>query len=120
MAESTAPKSLDTAGKALWRDVTAKYDLRVDELAVLEQACRTADKIAILDKEWNALGKPFLTSGSMGQDVIHPLIGETRAQQSALARLLGQLKLPDDVGGEGANQHRSAAQSRWAQHGAGA
>ena len=30
--------------------------------------------IATLDKEWDTLGKPFMTRGSMGQDVIHPLI----------------------------------------------
>lgn len=120
MSKHKAPATLADAGKALWADVTAKYDLRVDELAVLESACKTADMIAILDKEWDALGKPFLTRGSMGQDVIHPLIGERRAQQSQLAKLLGQLKLPDDSGAAAPNQQRDAAQSRWAQHGAGA
>ena len=80
-----APKSLSSAGKALWDGVVAKYDLRVDELAVLEAACKTADMIATLDKQWDELGKPFLTRGSMGQDVIHPLIGERRAQQAAQA-----------------------------------
>ena len=120
MSKSKPPASLDTAGKALWSDVTSKYDLRVDELSVLEHACKTADMIATLDKAWDDLGKPFITRGSMGQDVIHPLIGERRAQQSQMAKLLGQLKLPDEPGGEKPNQHRSAAQSRWAQHGASA
>lgn len=123
MSKPKSPATLSTAGKRLWSDVTAKYDLRVDELAVLEAACKTADMIATLDKEWDALGKPFLTRGSMGQDVIHPLIGERRAQQAAQAALFRQLKLPDEVeDGSGAkpNQQRSAAQSRWMQHGAGA
>lgn len=120
MSKPEAPASLDTAGKALWGDVVAKYDLRVDELAVLEAACKTADMIATLDREWDALGKPFLTRGSMGQDVIHPLIGERRAQQSAQAALFRQLKLPDESGTAASNQQRDAAQSRWAQHGAGA
>lgn len=120
MSKPKPPKSLSTAGSTLWSDVVAKYDLRVDELAVLESACKTADMIATLDKEWEALGKPFLTRGSMGQDVIHPLIGERRAQQSQIAKLLGQLKLPDEQGGGASNQQRSAAQSRWAQHGSGA
>ena len=112
------PASLDYAGKALWADVVAKYDLRVDELAVLEAACKTADMIATLDKEWDGLGKPFLTRGSMGQDVIHPLIGERRAQQAQLAKLLGLLKLPDEVSGAvGTNPARAAAASRW-KHGA--
>ena len=120
MPKSPPPATLSIAGQALWGDVVSKYDLRVDELAVLESACKTADMIATLDKEWDALGKPFLTSGSMGQDVIHPLIGERRAQQSQLAKLLGQLKLPDEQGSGKPNQQRDAAQSRWAQHGAGA
>lgn len=120
MSKLKPPASLSTAGKALWDQVVKKYDLRVDELAVLESACKTADMIATLDKEWDALGKPFLTRGSMGQDVIHPLIGERRAQQSQLAKLLAQLKLPDESAGAAPNQQRGAAQSRWAQHGAGA
>lgn len=120
MSKPKPPTTLDEAGKSLWSDVVAKYDLRVDELAVLEAACKTADMIATLDKEWDALGKPFLTRGSMGQDVIHPLIGERRAQQSAQAALFRQLKLPDDATSGAANQQRSAAQSRWAQHGTGA
>lgn len=108
------PASLDPAGKALWSAVVAKYDLRVDELAVLEAACKTADMIATLDKEWGALGKPFMTRGSMGQDVIHPLIGERRQQQAQLAALLGKLKLPDDVTpGAATNPARAAAESRW-------
>lgn len=121
MVKPKSPASLESAGQALWLSVTEKYDLRVDELAVLEAACKTADMIATLDREWAALGKPFLTSGSMGQDVIHPLIGERRTQQAQLAALLGKLKLPDEAADGGkANQNRSAAQSRWAQHGKGA
>lgn len=114
MSKPKPPATLSIAGKALWTEIVAKYDLRVDERAVLESACKTADMIATLDKEWDALGKPFLTRGSMGQDVIHPLIGERRAQQSQLARLLGLLKLPDEAtGGVATNAARAAADSRW-------
>jgi hypothetical protein len=122
MSKPKPPASLESAGSALWRDVVAGYDLRVDERVVLEAACKTADMIATLDKAWGELGKPFITRGSMGQDVIHPLIGERRNQQAQLAALLGKLKLPDDAGGSGeSNQQRSAAQSRWAAaHGASA
>lgn len=116
MSKPKPPATLDSAGKALWSSVVAKYDLRVDERAVLEAACKTADMIALLDREWDGLGKPFMTRGSMGQDVIHPLIGERRTQQSALAALLGKLKLPDEVGATGlvaTNPARAAAESRW-------
>lgn len=121
MSKPKAPETLRDAGKALWSAVVSTYDLRVDELAVLEAACKTADKVDMLDAEWVEMGRPYMTRGSMGQDVIHPLLAEQRAQNSALASLLKQLKLPDDPGeGAGANQQRSAAQSRWAQHGKGA
>lgn len=114
MSKPKPPAVLESAGATLWSSVVAKYDLRVDEFAVLEAACKTADMIATLDKEWAALGKPFLTRGSMGQDVIHPLIGERRSQQSALAALFRQLKLPDDAStAPETNPARSAAASRW-------
>lgn len=114
----TPPEALADAGKALWKKHVADYTFRVDELAVLELACRTADMIATLDKEWESLGKPFMTRGSMGQDVIHPLIGERRAQQSQMAALLGKLKIPDGAaGGVAVNPARAAADTRW-KHGA--
>jgi hypothetical protein len=114
MSKPKPPASLESAGSTLWRDVVAKYDLRVDELAVLEAACKTADMIALLEKAWADLGRPFMTVGSTGQDVIHPLIGERRAQQAALAALFRQLKLPDEVSGAvTTNPARAAAASRW-------
>lgn len=118
MSKPKPPASLDTAGKALWSDVVRNYELRVDDLAVLESACKTLDMITTLDEAWTELGKPFMTRGSMGQDVIHPLIGERRTQQAALARLLSQLKLPDETSAAvGTNPARAAADSRW-KHGA--
>lgn len=112
-----SPAALADAGQQLWSSIAGTYTLRPDETAVLAKACETADMIATLDKAWRDLGQPFMTKGSMGQDVIHPLIGERRAQASALAALLRQLKLPDDEAGSVPNQQRSAAQSRW-KHGA--
>lgn len=122
MSQIPAPSHLSDAGSTLWESVAGKYELRPDESEVLRRACETADMIAVLDAAWAEAGKPFLTRGSMGQDVIHPLIGERRAQASSLAALLRQLKLPDDAGSSAApNQQRSAAQSRWSQaHGKGA
>lgn len=118
MTKPKPPAALADAGRALWTKHLAKYDFRVDELAVLELACRTADMIATLDKEWVALGQPFLTTGSMGQDVIHPLIGERRAQQAQMAALLGKLKIPDEASGAvTTNPARAAAATRW-KHGA--
>lgn len=120
-----APDSLATAGAEVWLKITAAYDLRPDELATLEDACTITDMIAALTSVWVEAGRPVTTLGSMGQQVIHPLIGEIRTQKMARNSLWRQLKLPDLAGdgaeSAGANPARKAAQSRWAAaHGAGA
>lgn len=122
--KSKVPETLGNEGKRVWNLVTSKYDLRPDELLTLEDACAASDMIAGLAKAWEDEGRPLTTKGSMGQQVIHPLIGEIRTQRAARNALWRQLKLPDDPSaGSGAepNQQRSAAQSRWASaHGKGA
>lgn len=117
MSNLDAPPNLHDAGQALWASVTSKgYVLRPDELARLESVCKTADMIARLEDVWAEAGFPSITSGSMGQEVIHPLIGELRAQRAALDGALVRLKLPD-VGAEpaddGSVKARKAAAARW-------
>lgn len=109
-----APAELAAAGRSLWSSIAGKYELRPDEEATLLGAARAADMVAALREAWVDSGKPMLTKGSMGQDVIHPLIGELRAQESQKAALLARLKLPDDGAAVVANQNRDAAQSSWA------
>lgn len=126
MSKAAAPKGLGAGGSALWREVVGKYDLRADELVVLEGACRATDRIAAMEEERD--GRVTAT-GSMGQLVVHPLVGEIRAHEAQVASMLARLKLPDDPagavssGGEQprSTQARAAAQSRWAAaHGKGA
>ena len=119
MSKPKAPTTLAPAGRKLWTDVLATYDLRVDELRVLANACGAADMLADLEKGWRDLGRPFMSGGSMGQEVEHPLIGSIDKQRKALAGFLKQLGLPDEPGGEKPNQQREAAQSRWARDGSG-
>lgn len=115
MSKPKVPDHLGDAGTALWKSIAPKYVLRPDEFARLEAACRTADAIAMLEEAWRESGYSMTSRGSMGQEVIHPLIGELRTQRSALASLLAGLKLPDDESGEaGVNQQRDAANSKWA------
>ena len=115
----TKKKQFAAAGQSLWDSVAGTYTLRVDEQAILARACKTADRLDELEAAHIELGRPFLTRGSMGQDVIHPLIAEIRVHEAHLSAQLAKLKLPDTPGGEKANQQRAAAQSRWAQaHGA--
>lgn len=122
MASKTdVPDGLSEAGSALWTSVSGKYVLRVDEKSILLSACKTVDRIAMLEEAHVDLGQPFLTRGSMGQDVIHPLIVEMRAQESHLSTQLAKLKLPDDAAGPAVNAQRAGGQTRWSNaHGAGA
>lgn len=112
------PDGLGSAGSALWVSVRSKYELRPDELVMLETACRAQDRIVAMEE--TRAGR-VTDSGSMGQLVIHPLIPEIRATEAQVSSLLSKLKLPDEAGGEQVSQQRSAAQSRWSSaHGSGA
>lgn len=117
-----APKGLGRSGSALWREVTSTYDLRADELRVLEAACRAVDRIDAMEDERDGA---VMATGSMGQPVVHPLLVEIRNHEAQVASLLARLKLPDDpsasTGAPRSTGARAAAQSRWSQaHGASA
>lgn len=110
------PNDLSASGGSLWRNVTGKYDLRFDELRVLEDACREADLVDDLASE--ARDAPRIVHGAQGQPVINPLISELRHHRSTLSSLLRQLKLPDDASSSAASaprstQARNAATNRW-------
>lgn len=117
VSKPSMPRDLERAGRKLWRDIarSGKYELRPDELRVLEDACREADLIDDLAQE--AKGAPKMVRGSQGQDVINPLISELRQHRATLKSLLGALQLPDDddVFGESRRSvaARKAAQARW-------
>ena len=85
------PRGLAAAGKRLWQSVTEEFDLAEHELATLEQAVRTRDMIAVLDKVVSDDGP--LSPSSQGVRV-HPAIAEARQQRLALARLLVTLGVP--------------------------
>lgn len=114
------PKNLKPGGRKLWNDVLGKYSLRADELRVLKDACFESD---LIDDLVNAMRTAdLIIPGSMGQDVVHPIITELRQHRTTLAALLRALKLPD-LPAEGetpaapVNQHRAATNSRWSQRG---
>ncbi len=112
------PAGLGSAGAAQWSSITSAYQLRPDELTVLEDACRTSDMIVALTEAWVEDGSPMTTRGSMGQLVIHPLIAELDKHRKSRAAFLRQLRLPDMDEAPVANQQRAAVSSRWQQRGA--
>lgn len=124
MATKKVPDGLGDAGKQLWKSITGIYELREDELRVLASACGAADMEAEFRRAWVERGRPYMSTGSMGQEVEHPLIGSIDKQAKSKAAFLKQLGLPDAgplAAGVSPNQQRSAAQSKWAAaHGKGA
>lgn len=107
------PNALGVAGKRLWEAIASEYELRPDEVATLEDVCLITDVIAELEGAWAQDGRPMTTKGSMGQLVIHPLIGEIRTQRMARNTLWRQLKLPDLEPVAPTNQNRDAANASW-------
>lgn len=117
--KSPAPKNMGSRGLAFWNKVTGKYELRADELVVLEDACR---EMKLIDDLQDAMrDESMIMKGSMGQPVVNPLVPELRQHRNTLKALLASLKLPDDVSETGAGsvdeprsvQAREAAKSRW-------
>ncbi len=98
---NTAPKTLKAGGKRLWRDVVDGWDVAPEQYCLLENSCKSQDRIdllsAIVEKEGPVQLNRF------GMAVAHPaallLRGEV-ANFSQLYRLL-QLDAPSGGGGAG-------------------
>lgn len=117
----SAPPDLATVGRKLWRDVVAIYDLRADELPLLAEMARTVDDLATMRAAVLEAG-PVVT-GSKGQPRPNPLLTEIRGSRLVLARLAGQLGLPDQPGEPGTTSQTpavrrasKAARARWGEH----
>lgn len=120
MAKKVVPVGLKDAGRQLWDETLTVYKLAEHEKAVLAQACHTLDLVNAMRNRVARDG--IMSTGSMGQDVVNPLIGEMRQQRQLLSSLLKALDLPDVdpaavSGGLRAvpdeNQQRAAVTSRW-------
>lgn len=73
--------------------VLSQFELRPDELVLLEDACRTIDRIDELDEAQKET--PLVARGSQGQPVISPLVSEARFQRGLLTSILRQLGISD-------------------------
>lgn len=119
VAKPRPPARLSAAGRHIWREVVGAYELRSDELLLLEKVCRTADEAARLDEA--VRDAPLLVAGSTGQPRAHPVFHEARQTRALLAALLKQLGLPNDPAGDQAatraeqrsNKAMKAARARW-------
>jgi hypothetical protein len=111
-----APPGLSAAGKRLWSSVSSDLVLDAREIALLEMACRQVDDIARLEAEVAVGG--VTVEGSMGQVRVNGALAELRQARLAVARLLGQIDLPEageaQAPTEASRRARQAAQKRWA------
>jgi len=94
MQKSHPPNDLQASGRALWRSILEDYDLSKPELALLREACRTADEREALRSA--VLAAEVVTEGSTGQPVVNKVYDELRKHREALTRLLTALELPVD------------------------
>jgi len=114
-----APAALAARGRKAWRLITAQYELRLDEVILLEEACRTLDDVERLRVA--LVGADLLVLGSAGQYRAHPLLTELRQSRALLAQHFRQLGFPDlDAAGTvpkpKSAAHQQAARTRWAGH----
>ena len=86
-----APRGLGAEGKKLWNTVAGTYELEVDEVILLTQACRTLDTIEKLQRRLDAAD--VLDDRYSGR--VHPALPELRQQRLALSRLLKALDVGD-------------------------
>lgn len=73
MTESRPPSGLKTPGKRLWVDVTAIYVLTPAELAVLREACGTADELGRLGAsgaDFAGVGGAWLYGSAEGASLV--------------------------------------------------
>jgi hypothetical protein len=112
------PEGLVGAGLRLWTAIVDVYDLRPDELRILEDAGREAMLIDRMDRELESA--PLVVKGSMGQPTASPMVQEIRQHRATFAQLMGKLRLPDDPEvvpksgpAERAVKARAAANARW-------
>lgn len=114
MAIKRTPDKLGTKAARFWRETTKTYDLSPAELLILEGACREINIIERCEKELD--GAALVTSGSMGQDVAHPLLAEVRQHRAAFGSMIKQLALPDaeePLSSARSRQAQAAANARW-------
>ena len=104
---SRVPAGLRAAGKALYRSVSDHYELDEHEAALLLEAARTTDQLALLDTAVRRNG--VLIETPQGQRA-HPALVEARGQRITLARLIAALRLPQ--GEEGDRQASARPQRR--------
>lgn len=92
------PDGLSARGRRMWTDSVEAWSLTPAHLVLLEEACRTADRCALLDRlieghdESSGDDEDESCGGSGRSPRITDLLAEARAQQVALKGLVAELR----------------------------
>lgn len=92
-SEQRVPSGLRGSGRALWRSITADFELDEHESAILREACYTASAI---DKLQAVVDEEGVMNASPQGVRVHPALVELRQQRACFAKLIGQLGKPVD------------------------
>jgi phage terminase small subunit len=122
-ARPEPPESLESAGKRAWKallsDLPDDWELTARETELLRNACRQADLVADLEAALEQEG--VIVVGAAGQRRLNAVATELRQSRIALARLLGEIPIPDDDGEKpttnASQRGQKAAQARWKKQG---
>lgn len=117
------PQDLMARGEALWDSVTKGQTFDAAGYVLLEDACRTADIIALLEHQlahdeasWiNLLEQAGFESPKEKRVIVNvrPLLGEIRQQRLAMRQLLSQLGIAHLTSGE-ADPETKQSENFWA------
>ena len=75
-AKPRKPAKLGAAGATLWGRLVGLYVFDAREVTILEQACRQADLVAVLDREIARAG--IVVEGYNGQPRLSAMVAEVR------------------------------------------
>lgn len=108
------PSGLGSRGQDLWRSITTDFELRVDELLILCEACRTTDLIDAL--EVLVVRDGAVVEGPQGVKA-SPAAVEVRQQRIVLALLIAALRIPvESPAAEVGRTQRRATRGVYAVH----
>jgi phage terminase small subunit len=93
MISPRAPAHLSTQSRRVWNTTLAAYELRDDELGLLELALTALDRASEAGKRLDSVG---LTLPGRAGDRVHPLVSVERSASLTAAKLLRQLGLGED------------------------
>ncbi|WP_373234859.1 terminase [Mycobacterium marinum] len=85
------PRGTGPSGRALWRDITGRYELEQHEEALLREMTRCVDQLDALHAITERDG--LVVEGPHGSKA-HPALTAAQQQRICLARLAASLRLP--------------------------